>query len=143
VFLSYKADPNNCCLGGFHSASSSASANGNPQVQTAMWASYWDPYPIAELPTLARDTEIVSHEVEEWLADPFVTNIVPPWSAPFYGCSSLLETGDPLIGVEFEKDKYHLQDEAFLSWFARQIPSIGINGQYTYLGTFTGPSTGC
>jgi hypothetical protein len=36
VFLSYRADPNNCCLGSFHSASSSASANGNPQVQTAM-----------------------------------------------------------------------------------------------------------
>ena len=35
------------------------------------------------------------------------------------------------------------QDEAFFSWFARQKPSIGIKGRYSYLGTFTGLSKVC
>ena len=38
---------------------------------------------------------------------------------------------------------YHLQDAAFLSWFARQSPSIGYGGRYTFLGTFTTPSPPC
>jgi hypothetical protein len=138
VFGAYKAMPDNCCVGGFHTAVGSASGNGNQQVQTALWASYWDHAPFVELPTLARDTEILSHEVEEWFADPFLTNYVPSYLlSSFYGCSNLLETGDPLVGVEFRVDDYHLQDAAFFSWFARQTPSIGIKGQYSYLGTLT------
>jgi len=38
---------------------------------------------------------------------------------------------------------YHPQDEAFLSWFAHQTPSIGYGGPYSYLGSFTSPSTLC
>jgi hypothetical protein len=100
---------------------------------------------LAEDPTFGRDADILSHEVAEWLADPF-GSIVPAWTSPLapeYGCSNVLEVGDPLVGVNFEKDGYHLQDEAFLSWFAHDEPSIGINGQYTYLGTFDSPSTLC
>jgi hypothetical protein len=38
---------------------------------------------------------------------------------------------------------YHPQDEAFLSWFAHQQPSIGYHGLYTYLGTFGSPAPTC
>jgi hypothetical protein len=38
---------------------------------------------------------------------------------------------------------YHLQDAAFFSWFARQSPSLGYQGRYTYLGTFASYSTPC
>jgi hypothetical protein len=118
-------------------------------VQTAIWAAYSDPYAVAELPNIARNTDILSHEVSEWLHDPFAANAVPAWQSPlplasaFYGCASLLETGDPLADIGFEVNGYQLQDEAFLSWFAHQVPSIGIKGQYSYLGTFTEPSPLC
>jgi hypothetical protein len=123
--------------------------HGNEAVQTELWATYGDPYDFAEVPELGRNTDILSHEVSEWLDDPFIGNTVPKWESPqpfsaaFYGCSPLLETGDAVLKAAFEVNGYQLQDEAFLSWFARQEPSIGINGQYTYLGTFTQPPPVC
>ena len=36
---------------------------------------------------------------------------------------------------------YHLQDEAFLSWYMHS--NFGVNGKYSYLGTFTTPGTLC
>jgi hypothetical protein len=118
-------------------------------VQTYIWASYGDPYFFAEAPQITQNTDILSHEIAEWMHDPFATNTVPEWKSPlplsaaFYGCSNLLETGDPLDDAAFTVKGYQLQDEAFLSWFAHQEPSIGINGQYTYLGTFGSPSPPC
>jgi len=124
-------------------SSSAGPPNGSQTVRTEIWASYGDPYFFAELPNLTHNTDILSHEVSEWLHDPFISNTVPAWESPlplssgFYGCSSLLETGDAVSDAAFEVNGYQLQDEAFLSWFARQEPSIGIKGQYTYLGTLT------
>jgi hypothetical protein len=102
-----------------------------------------------EYPTITQNTDILSHEVSEWLHDPFLNNVVPNWQSPlplssfFYGCSNLLETGDAASDVGFQVNGYQLQDEAFFSWFAKQPPSIGINGQYSYLGTLTQPSPVC
>jgi hypothetical protein len=149
VVLTTKPVPYGQPVFGFHSAASSTAGNGSQQVQTAIWSSFGDPYPVAEVPSLGRNIFFLSHEVSEWLADPFTTNTVPAWQSPlpfasgFYGCQSLLETGDPLVDVGFGVNGYQLQDEAFLSWFAHQVPSIGINGQYSYLGTFTEPSPLC
>jgi hypothetical protein len=73
----------------------------------------------------------------------------PSWESPtplpaaFYGCTHRLETGDPLSEALFDVNGYQLQGEAFLSWFAKQVPSTGVNGQYTYLGTFDHPSPVC
>jgi hypothetical protein len=75
--------------------------------------------------------------------------VVPTWQSPlplssfFYGCSNLLETGDVASDVGFQVNGYQLQDEAFFSWFAKQTPSIGINGQYSFLGSLTQPSPVC
>jgi hypothetical protein len=49
----------------------------------------------------------------------------------------------PARRITFDVNGYRLQDEAFLSWFAHDNPSIGIKGLYSYLGTFTSPSTLC
>jgi hypothetical protein len=155
VVLSSKPLPYGLPLLGFHSAlnvhsaTDSTTVNGNKQIQTAIWASYSDPYFVAEAPNIDQNTDILSHEVAEWLHDPFVNDEVPRWQSPlpaaslFYGCNSFLETADPLIDVGFQQNGYQLQDEAFLSWFAHEVPSIGIKGQYSYLGTFTEPSPLC
>ncbi len=83
--------------------------------------------------------------------DPFVNNLVEPWltpTAPQYGCSNILETGDPVVGIGFSKGTnttdqtpnpwtspanhtpsisydgtYHPEDEVFLPWYARTSPN--------------------
>jgi hypothetical protein len=101
------------------------------------------------------DVAALSHEISEWGYDPFVDNYVNPWEVagePQYGCSNVLETGDPLVGVDFAAGStnpdpgtgpaWHLQDEAFLWWFARN-PTQASNHEYSYIGTFTSPAATC
>ena len=142
VFLSdnvylYQGTVSQCCIGGYHSATNS--------MQTYIWTTNSD---AGILGGFGQDVSAFSHELSEWMNDPFVSNAVPSWSVPSqpqYGCSSVLEVGDPLVGVLFSVpgSSLHLQDEAFFSWFARQKPSIAINHLYTYLGTFTTYSPPC
>jgi hypothetical protein len=134
---------------GFHTAAAVTGANGVQRIQTAIWASYAEPNVIVELPGILRSTDVLSHEVSEWLHDPFLNNVTPNWESPLplsaaiYGCDNLLETGDAASDLAFDVGAYQLQDEAFLSWFAQQVPSIGINGQYDYMGAFTQPAPLC
>jgi hypothetical protein len=142
-----------CCVLGFHGALSSVNGNGNQPVQTYMYAAFITPNTFGGPGSDGlSDIHAISHEVSEWVADPFVNNVVPPWTAPGYDCNSFLETGDPVVGVWFPlpgnpqpgaNNLYHPEDEVYLSWFARQVPSIAYNQLYTYMGTFSGPSTGC
>ena len=149
VFLDEKT-PLSCCVGGYHATASSTNGNGARQVQTSIFADYGSPDTLLHVGdtngVFAEDINALSHEVSEWMNDPFGSNVVPAWTSPLapqYGCSNVLEVGDPLVGVAFDVNGYHPQDEAFLSWFARQSPSIGIDGRYSYLGTFTSPSPSC
>jgi hypothetical protein len=145
----YIQDPGNCCVFGYHNALGGVTPSGKQAVQTYIFASYLteNVFGTANL----ADVDGLSHEVSEWMNDPFVNNGVPPWSvpsAPQYGCTAVLETGDPLVGTAFALPMpngvtYHPQDEAFLSWFARQVPSIGYHGHYTYLATFADVSPPC
>jgi hypothetical protein len=92
------------------------------------------------------DIHAVSHEVSEWYDDPFVNNFVNPWltpTAPQYGCTGILETGDPVVGFWFplpgnpqlnSNGVWHPEDEVYFSWFARQVPSIAYKKRYTYYG---------
>jgi hypothetical protein len=119
------------------------------------WASWFDygwATGLGFAPNFAADAEVLGHEVVEVLNDPFITNVTPDWSfslPPLYPklCDNYLETGDPLELAIFEMRQlgftYHLQDEAFLSWFARQAPSIGYAGRYSFTGTFTTYSRPC
>jgi hypothetical protein len=134
---------------GFHSAWMVPSPSKAERIQTAIWASYSDPYVVAELPGLLHNTDILSHEVSEWMHDPFLNDVVPTWKSPLplsaavYGCTPLLETGDAVSEVAFDVGGYQLQDEAFLSWFAHQSPSLGQDGRYSFLGALTAPSPLC
>ena len=73
-----------------------------------------------------------------------MNNTVEPWltpTAPQYGCTGILETGDPVVGIGFAMGTntfeqgpnpngtqsadgyYHPEDEAFLPWFMRTAPN--------------------
>jgi hypothetical protein len=161
-----------CCVIGFHGATRS-STNGNGVVQTFAWASWLQPgfYNTAYNRWTLQDINALTHEISEWSDDPFITNTVQPWAtptAPQYGCSGLLETGDPVVNIGFAKGTnttdqnqysdgyYHPEDEVFLPWFMRQNPNTtsqaiqgGSTGRYTLMGSlnpypgFQVPASGC
>lgn len=154
VFLYDGHDPNNCCVLGFHGATASLSGNGSQQVQTYMFASYSDPGIFSPNPgdkeSFIADIHGLSHEVQEWYDDPFVNNVVTPWltpTAPQYGCTAFLETGDPVVGFGFKitlsGHTYHPEDEVHYSWFARETPSRAAMQYYTYLNNFPTAAQGC
>ena len=84
----------------------------------------------------APDATALSHEIGEWLDDPFITNRVPAWRSPIptnpYGCYTYLEVADPLVIPRRVPttvvNGYHLSNLVYFSWFARQSPSIGLDG---------------
>jgi hypothetical protein len=124
---------------GYHSATS-----GN---QTYAFAAYSDPGIFTA--SGIRDIHALSHEVGEWMDDPFGNNIVPTWGnvGQVSGCQNNLEVGDPVTGVAFTVSPnnftYHPEDLVFLPWFSRQSPSSSVNGRYTFLNTFSSPAAAC
>jgi hypothetical protein len=125
-------------IGGYHSAVNNST--GNHTYAYASWVT-GDAYGPS-----SANLAALSHEVAEWFNDPFVNNIVPNWTVanePQYGCSNVLEVGDPLVGTVWKVGGLNFQDEAFLSWFARQKPSIGYGGAYSFRGTFHTYSAPC
>lgn len=140
---------------------------GNGAVQTFAWASYLQPGVYARANGgsywALQDVHAISHEIAEWADDPFVNNYVEPWltpTAPQYGCTTVLETGDPVVGIGFAQGSnpyfqgpnpdgtqsadgyYHPEDEALLPWFLRLPPNAtgseatqsGSGGRYTLMG---------
>ena len=175
VLLHIGKDIFNCCVLGYHgtraagSGGGSANSNGNAVVQTFAWASYMAPgiYARANGGTdwALQDIHGLSHEIAEWGDDPFVNNTVEPWltpTAPQYGCTGVLETGDPVVAIGFAMGTntyaqganpngsqsadgyYHPEDEALLPWFMRsapntiseptQVASTNV-GRYTFMGS--------
>jgi len=174
VLLHIGPDIFNCCVIGFHGTRAagggggSGNSNGNAKVQTFAWASWVQPglyaRPNGGTDWALQDIHAVSHEIAEWGDDPFVNNTVEPWltpTAPQYGCTNVLETGDPVVAIGFAKGTntfeqgpnpngtqsadgyYHPEDEALLPWFMRvapnniseptQSPSTNV-GRYTFMG---------
>jgi hypothetical protein len=176
VMLHIGPNPLNCCVIGFHGAGEVPSktnngpqnGNGNQAVQTFAWASWIRPGIFARAnggtDWAVQDIHALSHEVSEWSDDPFINNFVEGWTTPTAqsaGCSTLLETGDPVTGIGFAKGTnsfdqtlnpngtqsfdgfYHPEDEVHLPWFMRtapntvseptQSPSTNI-GRYTFMG---------
>jgi hypothetical protein len=98
--------------------------------------------------TYGGDIVFLSHEMGETADDPFVNNIVPPWNNPQSPgtCSDLLEVGDPVsdlgIGVfVLNGYAYHPEDLTFLPWFSGEIPSVSVNGWYTFGNNYSTPAT--
>ncbi len=126
-----------CCILGYHSATSTS--------HTYVVATYSDPG-LFSVPI--EDVNALSHELGEWLDDPFGANPTPGWTAgQATQCQFDLEVGDPVTGVAFSASlngtTYHPEDLVFLSWFARESPSSAVNGWYTFLNTFASPSPVC
>lgn len=162
VLLYSENDYTHCCVLGFHGASAptgngagSTNGNGNQPVHTFIYAAHVTPRTFAGYPAPFRgisDIHSLSHELAEWLDDPFINNEVQPWfapTAPQYGCVTLLETGDPVVGVWFRMSGnpmpgaggwWHPEDNVFLKWFARDGEDPGLapsDGRYTYMGPLT------
>ena len=174
VLLHIGSNVLNCCVIGYHgtraagNGSGSTNSNGNAVVQTFAWASWVQPglysRPNGGTDWALQDIHALTHEISEWADDPFVNNTVEPWvtpTAPQYGCTSYLETGDPVVAIGFAMGTntyeqgpnpngtqsadgyYHPEDEAFLPWFMRTAPnkvseptqSKSANiGRYTLMG---------
>lgn len=132
--------------GGFFVGYHTAVSNPNGTWTYAV-GSYTDP---TILGLAVNDISVLSHELGEWMDDPLGNNMVPQWGnvGQVQGCQNTLEVGDPLSGrnsIVFMADgtTYMVQDLAFLVWFARQNPSLAVNGWYTTRAIYAGPSKPC
>jgi hypothetical protein len=146
LFLTYDIGESvngSCCNLGYHNVMTPTPFN--PGIFTYAVSSYVDPNvnQAFGVPLVVSDISILSHELGEWLDDPLGTNFVAPWGnvGQVVGCQNNLEVGDPLTGINsnvFMADGtiYTVQDLAFFSWFARQAPSIAVNGWYSTLNSF-------
>ena len=152
VFESGDGTVNTCCVLGYHSS------QGPPASTAATWiyAAHTEPGTFRN--NVILDVQTLSHEVAEWLNDPFVgalaigfVNLIPPAVLPGTGgaCIINFETGDPLeappavFTQTIGGTTYHLQDEVFLPWYLHTTASFSVNGQYTLQNTFTTPSSLC
>lgn len=129
----YSGSPNNCCVLGYHGSVGIGSG-----TQTYSESAYPDQGIFS-----GWNTATLSHEIGEWMDDPFGINATPAWghTGQVSGCQNNLEVGDPLSGTVFNVTDngftYELQDLAYFSWFYRQSPSLGTSGYYSVGGTFT------
>jgi hypothetical protein len=157
--------PANCCVFGAHGAVPTSSrgedesdGKSRPGVQTFVWSSWMTAGFMNPVTSWTKqDINGLSHEITEWAVDPFATNLVQRWTsptAPLYGCSNQLETGDPTLNIGFSAGlnifdqntwsdgTYHPQDEVFLPWFMRTTPNHfsqptqgdPTKGRYTFMG---------
>lgn len=151
VFLAPGADPNRCCVLGFHTSFDAAPIGDIAQIQTLVWASWTE---AGILGSTIADITPLSHEISEWMNDPFGTNIVPSWQYPQNpgACQNTLETGDPLAThaaagypVVIGTYTYHPHNQVLLPWFARQANSDAFDGAFTFPDQklLTRPSQAC
>jgi len=144
--LFYDGTPNNCCTLGFHTAFETGSGQGNfVPVQTFAFATWADEGIFVN--NQIADVISISHEIAEWMNDPFINNIVPEWADPSGSgeCSNLLEVGDPVenlpnpaFPVTIDGFTYHPQTVALLPWFSRPATNtMSIGGAFSYPNTTT------
>ncbi len=120
-----------CCIGGYHSANGA-----QPSGQTYSYATYVD-----EAGSFSQDVSAFSHEIGEWMDDPFVDNNV--------NCTdnSIMENGDPLennanygdYAYTLNGSTYNLQDLVFIGYFGAP-PSTSVN---SWLDLHNAKSTVC
>jgi hypothetical protein len=149
-----------CCSLGGHGAGSPASnapisLEGKDKIRTFVFAAYLTPNGFSRNPAIS-DIQALSHEIAEWIDNPFGINVVQPYQIPTppgapEACSAALETGDPLVGKAVPVPRnpsasaglsWHPQDELFLNWFARNGEDQGLAPKplrYTFAGPMGGP----
>ncbi len=106
------------------------------------------------------DVSALSHEVNEWLNDPFGISFTPGWNLPFSSsaqCDSggiagdRLEVCDPLeyfdsavaIALPSDSFTYHVADTVFLDFFTRSDQPTAVNGQFSFFGVANAASSPC
>jgi hypothetical protein len=150
IFLAPEADLKRCCVLGFHTAFDAGQHDDKQMVQTLVWASWTDQ---GILGTNLADVTAMTHEIAEWMNDPFGSNFVPAWQYPsgVAGCQNTLETADPVaalpnstVAVNIDTFVYHPQTQVLLPWFTRQ-PSDAVDGAYSFPDQHlvSGPSQAC
>jgi len=151
VFLAPEADIRHCCVLGFHTSFDSGQAGNTQMVQTFLWASWVDQ---GILGTNLADVTPMSHEISEWMNNPFGTNLVPAWQVPGVagGCQNNLETADPLAAlpnagypVQIDGFVFHPQSQVMMQWFQRQSTSDALDGAFSFpdQSLMTTPSQAC
>jgi hypothetical protein len=150
VFLAPQSDIKKCCVLGFHTSFDVGDLAQVKFVQTFIWASWVDQGILG--PTLA-DVTPMSHEISEWMNNPFGSNQVPEWQVPnSSGCQNNLETGDPLATmpnsgypVVIDGFTYHPQSQVLLQWFQRGATSDAMEGALSFpdQSLVTSPSQPC
>ena len=151
VFLAPGASVRKCCILGFHTAFDAGTRGNTQLIQTFAWASWVGTNIFGGN---VADVTPLSHEIVEWLNDPFGNNDVPPWQFPngAGGCQDTLETGDPLevftnsaFPVIIDGVTFHPQTEALLQWFERPATSNAIDGAFSFPdeGLLPAPSQAC
>jgi chitinase len=150
VFLAPQKDIKKCCVLGFHTSFDVGEMAQVKFIQTFIWASWVDQGILG--PGLA-DVTPMSHEISEWMNNPFGSNAVPAWQVPnSTGCQSNLETGDPLAlmpnagyPVLMDGFTYHPQNQVLMQWFQRGATSDAFEGSFSFpdQSMMTGPSQAC
>jgi hypothetical protein len=137
VFLAPDQDLKRCCVLGFHTAFDAGQIDGTQQIQTLVWASWIDQ---GILGTTVADVTPLSHEISEWMNNPFGSNVVPAWQSPGApgGCQNNLETADPVATlpnagypVTIDGFTFHPQTQVLLPWFTRG-PSDTLDGALSF-----------
>lgn len=121
TYLSENSGLSGCCIGGYHSYTG---------TQAYIEATYVD-----QVGAFAQDVSALSHEVGEFVDDPFGNNVVPLAC----GLGAVLEVGDPEEGFAnfgafpytVNGFTYNLQDLVFLPYFGAPT-SRSVNGWLTF-----------
>jgi hypothetical protein len=130
-----------CCIGGYHSANF-----GSPQ-QTYSYSTSIQQTSAPPDGIFSQDIAALSHEVGEWIMDPFTDN-----ASPCINDNTILEVGDPLELDDTFGDypykvgsfTYHPQDLVFITWFGAP-PTTSLdkwNGQTENVTTFQNENLG-
>jgi hypothetical protein len=127
-YLSDSSGTSGCCIGGYHSVNGS----GQPYAEFSY---------IQHPGAFSQDVSALSHEIGEYVDDPFTNNGDVPAAC---GAGAIYEVGDPL---EIETSPpygdypyvlggftYHLQDLVFPEYFGAPA-TTSVNGWYTFHGT--------
>jgi hypothetical protein len=106
-----------CCIGGYHSA-----RGGAPSGQTYAYTTL-----VTEAKSFSQDVSALTHEIGEWMDDPFTTNRVHCQD------NGIMENGDPLVSLpnyggypyKLSGFTYNLQDLVFIGYFGS--PDVSVN----------------
>lgn len=141
MFMTYQTylyqfgNPQLCCVGGYHRSMGSSSS---PQTYTHFTYTSGN----GVFTPFAADIAAMSHEIGEWIDDPYVDNNSPCTN------DSNMEVGDPLenlpaygtFPVKLNGMIYHPQNLILFDWFTGKYPRTqSVGNQYDLLGKFHFP----